>query len=49
MKTKDAKEAVVEDKNLGKTIEDSYPNDVGLWLSEISESFLKYWLAPQCK
>ena len=36
-KTKDAKEAEVEDKNLEKTIEES------LWSSEMSESFREFW------
>lgn len=36
-KTKDTKEAVIEYKNLEKTIEESNLNDVGLWPSEISE------------
>ena len=48
-KTKDAKEAEVEDKNLGKTIEESYPNDVGLWPSEILESFRQYWFHNESK
>ena len=43
---------MVEDENLEKTIEESYPNDFGLWPSEISESFCKYWLrngSKQCQ
>ena len=43
---------MVEDKNLEKTIEESYPNDFGLWPSEISESFHEYWLrngSTQCE
>lgn len=43
-KTKDTKEAVIEDKNLEKTIEESNLNDVGLWLSEISELSREYSL-----
>ena len=32
-----------------KTIEQSYPNDVGLWPSEISELFRKFWLHNESK
>ena len=45
-KTKDAKEA---DKNLEKTIEESYSNDASLWPNEISESFSEYWLCNGSK
>ena len=34
---------------MGKTIEESYPNDVGLWPSEISESFRQYWFHNESK
>ena len=42
-KTKDAKEAVVEEENLEKTIEESYPNDADLSPSATSQSFHEYW------